>query len=85
MDTINVKIIPDESGKIIKREIASLVFAIGASVLIVIVQRKISDPDFVLTCRMRVFNSIARYADARAHYWSQISSKATDLYLTSRP
>lgn len=84
-DTVNVKIVPDETGKIIRRELISLGLAIGATALMVLMQRKLTDPDFLLTCRMRTFNTVARYADARAQYWSKISSKATDLYLTSRP
>jgi hypothetical protein len=85
METVNVKIIPDDANKIIKREIASLSLALAVSILIVIVQRKVSDPDFVLTCRMRTFNGIARYADTRASFWRQISDKATRLYLETRP
>ena len=85
METVNVKILPDESGRIIKRELVSLSLAIGASILIVLVQRKVSDPDFVLSCRMRALNGVARYADARAGFWRQISERATSLYLDSRP
>lgn len=85
METVNVKIIPDDKSRIIGRELASLAVALGASLLIVVIQRKLSDPDFILTCRMRVFNGIARYADSRAEFWRQVSGKATSLYLESRP
>jgi hypothetical protein len=85
METVNVKIVPDEASSIVKRELVSLGLAITASVILVIMQRKLSDPDFVLSCRMRLFNRIARYADSRADFWRQVSGKATDLYLTSRP
>lgn len=85
METVNVKIIPDDANKIIKRELVNLGLAIGASILIVLMQRKVSDPDFMLSCRMRTLNGVARYADARAGFWRQISERATSLYLESRP
>lgn len=85
MDTVNVKIIPDDANKIIKREIVSLSLALAVSVLIVLVQRKVSDPDFILSCRMRALNGVARYADTRASFWRQMSEKATSMYLDSRP
>lgn len=85
MDTVNVKIIPDESTAIVKREIVSLALAVTATVIMVLVQRKLTDPDFVLTCRMRTFNGIARYADSRASFWRSVSDKATSLYLETRP
>lgn len=84
-DTINVKIVPDDRTKIISRELASLGLAIGVSILVVLVQRKVSDPDFVLTCRMRTLNTVARYADTRASFWRNVSENATQLYLESRP
>jgi hypothetical protein len=85
MDTVNVKIIPDDANKIIKREIVSLGLALAVSVLIVLVQRKVSDPDFILSCRMRTLNGVARYADTRANFWRDVSAKASDLYLGTRP
>jgi len=84
-ETLNVKIVPEDANKIVKREIASLAFAIGASILLVVLQRKVSDPDFVLSCRMRFFNTVSRYADSKAKFWSELSCKATDMYLSSRP
>lgn len=85
METVNVKIIPDDANKIIKREIVSLGLALAVSVLIVLVQRKVSDPDFILSCRMRTLNGVARYADTRVSFWRQMSEKATSMYLDSRP
>lgn len=84
-EPIKVRIIPEESSKIVRRELASLSLAVAASMLIVLVQRKVSDPDFILSCRMRTLNGVARYADARASFWRQIAERATDLYLESRP
>lgn len=85
METVNVKIVPDESGKVIKRELVSLGLALAVSVLIVLVQRKVSEPDFILSCRMQTLNGVARYADKKASFWRQISEKATSAYLDSRP
>jgi hypothetical protein len=84
-ETVNVRIMPDDTTRIISRELTSLALAVGASLLIVLIQRKVSDPDFVLTCRMRTLNSIARYADTRASFWRTVSDKATKAYLESRP
>jgi hypothetical protein len=85
VETVNVKIVPDEASSILKREMVSLGLAVTASVILVILQRKLTDPDFMLTCRMRAFNGIARYADTRASFWRNVSDKATSLYLETRP
>lgn len=84
-DIVNVKIMPDDTKTIMGRQVASLGFAIGASILVVLIQRKVSDPDFILTCRMRTLDYVARYSDKRVHFWQTISAGATRLYLESRP
>lgn len=84
-DIVNVKIIPAETSDFIVREVIALSLAVSTAVILVLVQRKVSDPDFFLSCRMRTFNAIARYADNRSHFWRDVSSKATSMYLDSRP
>lgn len=84
METVNVKILHDESRNI-GEQLIGLSFAIAAAIIVVYVQRKVSDPDFFLTMKMRTLNGISRYADTKARFWNDVSAKASALYLESRP
>jgi hypothetical protein len=80
-DPVNVKILRDDN---IMPQLIGLGFAVASAVVIVLVQRKVSDPDFILTCKMRILNGTARYADSRAQFWANISRFATNAYIESR-
>ena len=84
MDTVKVKIVPDETSEIIGKQLVGIGIAIVATVVLVYVQRKAMEPDFFLSLKMRGLNGIARYADSRAKFWRDVSAKAGDLYLGSR-
>jgi hypothetical protein len=83
MDIVNVRIVPENID--IKRVIIRFGLTAGLTVALIWVQRKAASPDFILTQRMRVLHTIARYADSQAKVCESISAKATKLYLESRP
>jgi hypothetical protein len=82
-EVINVKVLHDEPK--ITEKAAGLAFVIGAAVIAVYIQRKLMEPDFFLTFKMRTLNGISRYADNRAAFWRDVSEKASNLYLATRP
>jgi hypothetical protein len=84
-DPIKVKILPDDHGQIIGRHLIELGCAVGTAAIFVWVQRKLSGPDVFLTVKMRSLHALAMYADSRATFWRDISARASELYLESRP
>lgn len=84
METVKVKIVPDDASEIIGKQLIGIGVAIIATVVLVYVQRKAMEPDFFLSLKMRGLNSVAQYADHRAKFWHDVANKASTLYLDSR-
>jgi hypothetical protein len=84
-DTVNVKILPDDPGPMLVRVAATFAVTAATAVVLIWIQRKASGPDFFLTAKMRGLNLVSTYADNRAEFWHKVGSKATALYLESRP
>jgi hypothetical protein len=82
MDIVNVRVLHEEPN--ITDRLIGLGFVVIAGVIAVYVQRKLMEPDFFLTVKMRTLNSVSRYADQRAMFWHGVSEKASNLYLASR-
>lgn len=84
-ETVNVKILPDDPGPMLVRVAATFVVTAATAVALIWIQRKMSGPDFFLTAKMRGLNLVSNYADSRAYFWHKVGSKATSLYLETRP
>jgi hypothetical protein len=85
MEPVTVKILPDEPAEIIGRQLIAVGVAIGATAVLVYVQRKMSGPDFFVNLRMRALYVTGQYADARIRFWRNVADKASRMYLESRP
>lgn len=84
-DPVTVKILPDEPAQIIGRQLLGLGCAIGTAAILIWVQKKMMQPDFFLTAKMRTLHTIAEYADSRSTFWRDVAAKASEMYLESRP
>jgi hypothetical protein len=84
-DTVNVKIMPDDPGPMLVRVAVTFGVTAVTAVALVWIQRKVSSPDFFLTAKIRGLNLVSTYADSKAEFWHKVGSKATAMYLESRP
>jgi len=76
---------PEEPAQIIGRQLLGLSVAIGTAAILVYVNRKLMEPDFFLTAKMRTLHAIGIYADNRVKFWRGVADSASKLYLESRP
>ncbi len=84
-DPVTVKIMPEDPGQIIGRQLLGMGIAVGTAAILVYLNRKMMEPDFFLSVKMRTLHKVATYADARASFWRHVASRASEMYLESRP
>lgn len=63
-----------------KNYLWELIFTIGIGALAVVVQRKMSTPDFGRTIHMRSAMGIKRFAQGQADMWQQVAGNAANTY-----
>lgn len=80
---VRVKVVTD--GSAIREQLVIGALSVGAGVLVIWLQRKMSSPDFFLSLKMRVLLTVQDYSENRAKYWNKIGSAAARAYLDSRP
>ena len=82
-EPISVKILPAEIN--VSNEITSFIITAASVIALVLIQRKLHNPDTMIQLRMRTSLAIYRFADEQAQFWHKVSARATDAYLASRP
>lgn len=67
-----------------KGYVKELVMGVGVAVVMVMVQRAVSGPDFVKGVKMRVAWGIKRYAEMQRVAWGRVEGMASDFYEIQR-
>ena len=85
-EPIRVKILPSEVDKsTITKALFSIAVTATTIAVMVYLERKLSGPDAFLAMKMRALHGVQEVAVRQARFWHDVSARAGDMYLSSRP
>lgn len=64
----------------IKRQMIVLAFSVAGALITVYVMRRLDDPDFGRTAKMRAALEVKHFAEKRVQWWQDIADRATFVY-----
>lgn len=64
----------------IKRQMVVLAFSVAGALITVYVMRRLDDPDFARTAKMRAALQVKQFAEKRVQWWQDIADRATFVY-----